>query len=190
MRRITVSYAALFLTLWAATCTSGFAATAARVRYINPRLGYEVNLPTGVVCMISEPDHGCGFNIALRFTEAEFRTDALPVRYMWASGEVNTGDENTLERAVQRAVNTATEGRAGAVVLGRKSYMAAGLPAAEIDISDAAEEGEALEKLVILYRERKGSPNVIYTFGLHTPRANENEDVKLFHVFVSGFRVK
>jgi hypothetical protein len=109
---------------------------------------------------------------------------------MWVSGEMNTGDENTLERAVQRALTVGTAGRAGAIVLGRKSYMAGGLPAAEIDISYNAEEGEALEKVVILYRERRGTPNVIYTFGLHTPRKNENEDVRLFHGFVSGFRVK
>jgi hypothetical protein len=190
MGRITVSYVILFVALCATASTSAFAATPVRGKYANPRLGYEVNLPPGVVCMISEPDRGCGFNIALRFAESEFRTDSLPTRYMWVSGELNTGDVNTLERAVQRAVTVGTTGRAGAVVLGRKSYMAGGLPAAEIDVSYNAEEGEALEKVVILYRERKGGPNVIYTFGLHTPRTNETEDVRLFHEFVSGFRVK
>jgi hypothetical protein len=68
--------------------------------------------------------------------------------------------------------------------------MAGGLPASEIDISYNGEEGEALEKVVILYRERKGAPNVIYTLGLHTPRKNEDDDVRLSHEFVSGFRVK
>ena len=57
-------------------------------------------------------------------------------------------------------------------------------------ISCNAEEGEAREMLVIVYRERKGAANMIYTFGLHTPRGNESEDVRLFHEFVSGFRVK
>ena len=130
------------------------------------------------------------FNISLRFAESEWKSDSLPSRYMWVSGEMNTGDENTLERAVQRAVTVGTEGRAGAMVLGRRSFMASGLPASEIDISYNAEEGEALETVVIVYRERKSAPNVIYTFGLHTPRSNEDDDVRLFHEFVSGFRVK
>jgi hypothetical protein len=186
MGRITVSNVILIMTL----CTAAFAATPVRGKYSNSRLGYEVNLPPGVVCMKSEPDYGCGFNVALRFAESEWKTDSPPARYMWVSGEMNTGDENTLERAVQRAVTLGTAGRAGAIVLGRKSYMASGLPAAEIDISYNAEEGEALENFVILYRERKGTANVIYTFGLHTPRKNEVDDVRLFHNFVSGFRVK
>jgi hypothetical protein len=181
-----VSYILLIVT----SCTAAFAATPVRGKYSNARLAYEVNLPPGVVCMRSEPDHGCGFNVALRFAESEFKTDSLPPRYMWVSGEMNTGGENTLERAVQRAVTMGTAGRAGAIVLGRKSYMVNGLPAAEMDISYSSEDGEALEKVVILYRERKGAPNVIYTFGLHTPRKNEDDDVRLFHVFVSGFRVK
>jgi hypothetical protein len=170
-------------------CTAASAAPV-RGKYSNGKLGYELNLPPGIVCMRSEPDHGCGFNVALRFAESEWKIDSLPSRYIWVVGEMNTGDENTLERAVQRAVTVGTSGRAGAIVLGRKSYMIDGLPAAEIDISYSAEEGEALEKIRILYRERKGAPNVIYTFGLHTPRNNENEDVRLFHEFVSGFRVK
>jgi hypothetical protein len=172
--------------------TLSMAAIAAPVRgkYSNGKLGYELNLPSGVVCMRSEPDHGCGFDVSLRFSESEWKIDSLPSRYMWVSGEMNTGGENTLERAVQRAVMVGTVGRAGAVVLGRRSYMIGGLPAAEIDISYNAEECEALEKIRILYRERKGAPNVIYTFGLHTPRNNENEDVRLFHEFISGFRVK
>lgn len=186
MRHISFFY----LVLLAALSTPVFASSPVRGRYSNDRLGYEVNLPPGVVCMKSEPDHGCGFNVALRFAESEWRTDSLPSRYMWVSGEVNTGDENTLERAVQRVTTVGTEGRAGAMVLGRKSFMASGLPAAEIDISYNAEEGEALEMLVIVYRERKGAANMIYTFGLHTPRGNESEDVRLFHEFVSGFRVK
>jgi hypothetical protein len=190
MGRINVSYVILFATLCAAASTSAFAATSVRGKYSNLRLGYEIKLPPGVVCMTSEPDHGCGFNIALRFAESEFKTDALPARYMWVSGEMNTGNVNTLERAVQRAITVGAAGRAGAVVLGRKSYMAAGLPASEIDISYNAEEGEALEKVIILYRERKSGPNVIYTFGLHTPRTNETEDVRLLHDFISGFRVK
>jgi len=140
--------------------------------------------------MKSEPDHGCGFNVSLRFAESEWKIDSLPSRYMWVSGEVNTGNENTMERAVQRVLAVGTTGRAGAMVLGRRSYMAGGLPASEIDISYHSEEGEALEKLVILYRERKGMPNVIYTFGLRAPRKNEKEDVRLFHDFISGFRVK
>jgi hypothetical protein len=190
MGRITVSYVLLLMTLCTVACMTVFAATAVRGKYSNPRLGYEVNLPPGAVCMLSEPDHGCGFNISLRFAESELKADSLPARHMWVSGEMNTGEENTLERAVQRAVTVATAGRAGALELGRKSYMAGGLPAAEIDISYNSEEGEALEKTVILYRERKGAPNVIYTFGLHTPRKYENDDVRLFHEFVSGFRVK
>jgi hypothetical protein len=161
-----------------------------RGKYSNPTLGYEVSLPPGVVCMRSEPDRGCGFNIALRFAESAWAIDALPLRYMWVSGERNTGDEKTLERAVQKAIALGTSGRAGAMVLGRSSHMEDGLPSTEIDISYSSEEGEALEKLVIIYRERKGAPNVIYTFGLHTPRNNENDDVRLFHKFVSGFRVK
>lgn len=186
MGRTTVFYAALIVTL----CATAFAATPIRGKYANARLGYEVNLPPGIVCMKSEPDHGCGFDISLRFAESEWKTDSLPARYMWVSGEMNTGDENTLERAINRAATVGTAGRAGAMVLGRKSYMLSGLPAAEIDISYNAEEGEALEKVVIVYREHKSSPNVIYTFGLHTPRRNENDDVRLFHEFVSGFRVK
>jgi hypothetical protein len=187
MVRITLSY---ILLLIAGFCAAASAATPARGKYSNTRLGYEVNLPPGVVCMRSDPDRGCGFNIALRFAESEWKTDAPPARYMWVSGELNTGDENTLERAVQRAVTVGTAGRAGAIVLQRKSYMAGGLPASEFDISYNAEEGEAMEKFVILYRERKGAANVIYTFGLHTPRTNENDDVRLFHEFVSGFRAK
>lgn len=147
-------------------------------------------MPPGVVCMRSEPDYGCGFNISLRFAESEWKTDSLPARYMWVSGEINNGGENTLERAVQRAVTVSTAGRVGAIVLGRKSYMSGGLPAAEIDISYNAGEGEAFEKFIILYRERKALANVIYTFGLHTPRENETDDVRLFHKFVSGFRVE
>jgi hypothetical protein len=186
MGYIKVSYLLLILALDMA----GLAATPVRGKYSNPKLGYEVNLPPSVVCMKSEPDHGCGFNVSLRFAESEWKADSPPARFMWVSGEMNTGDENTLERAVQRALTMGTSGRAGAMVLGRRSYMAGGLPAAEIDISYDAEEGEALEKVVILYRERKRVPNVIYTFGLHTPRKNENDDVRLFHEFVSGFRVK
>jgi hypothetical protein len=191
MRRITLSYLFLVIAAFiAALCAAASAATPVRGKYFNTRLGYEVALPPGVVCMRLEPDRGCGFNIALRFAESEWKTDAPPARYMWVSGEFNTGDENTLERAVQRAVNVGTAGRAGAIVLQRKSYMAGALPASEFEISYNAEEGEAIEKFVIMYRERKGSPNVIYTFGLHTPRANENDDVRLFHEFVSGFRAK
>jgi len=186
MRRITLFYVALI----AALSTPMFAASPVRGKYSNERLGFEVNLPPGVVCMKSELDHGCGFNVALRFAESEWKTDSLPARYMWVSGEWNTGDANTLERAVQRDVILGTEGRAGALILGRKSFMAGGLPAAEIDISYNTEEGEALEMLVIVYRERKSASNVIYTFGLHTPRVNEYDDVRLFHEFVSGFRVK
>jgi hypothetical protein len=166
------------------------AVTPVRGKYSNGRLGYEVTLPAGLVCMKSEPDQGCGFNTALRFAESEWKADAPPARYMWVSGEMNTGDENTMERAVQKAVTVNTASRAGAIVLGRKYKMLGGLPAAEIDISYSAEESEALEKLVVIYRERKGAPNVIYTFGLHTPRGNEDDDVRLFHEFVSGFRVK
>jgi hypothetical protein len=186
MGRIILSYAAIL----ALSFSAAFAAMPVHGKYANARLGYEVNLPPGVVCMRSEPDRGCGFNIALRFAESEWKTDALPSRYMWVSGELNTGDENTLERAVQKAITVETAGRAGAMVLGRKSYMVNGLPASEFDISYNAEEGEPMEKIVILYRERKGAPNLIYTFGLHTPRSNESEDVRLFHEFVSGFRVK
>jgi hypothetical protein len=65
-----------------------------------------------------------------------------------------------------------------------------GLPAAKIHISYNAGGGEALENVVIPYSHHKGSPNVIYTFGLHTPRTNENDDVRLFDESVSGFRVK
>lgn len=140
--------------------------------------------------MRSEPDQGCGFNVAMRFTESEWKTDSLPPRYMWVSGELNTGDENTLERAVQKTAREDTDGRAGAMVLGRRYRMIGGLPACEIDFSYNGEESEALEKVVIIYRERKAGPNVIYTFGLHTPRSHEDDDVRLFHEFVSGFRVK
>jgi hypothetical protein len=35
-----------------------------------------------------------------------------------------------------------------------------------------------------------GVPNVIYTFEEHTPSKYENDDVRLFREFVSGFRVK
>jgi hypothetical protein len=126
----------------------------------------------------------------MRFAEVELKPDSLPARYMWVSGELNTGAENTLERAVQKTVTVETTGRAGAVVLNRQSRRASGLPATELEISDNAEDGEALEKIVIVYREHKGSPSVIYTFGLHTPRSNEDGDVRLFHDFVSGFRVR
>lgn len=186
MRRIIIFYVSLLMTL----CTAAMAVTPVRGKYSNPGLGFEVRLPPGVVCMKREPDHGCGFNISMRFTEPEWKTDSLPARYMWVSGEMNTGAENTMERAVQRASMVGTSGRAGASVLRRNSYMAAGLPASEIDISYNGEEGESLEKIVILYRERKRAPNVIYTFGLHTPRKNEDDDVRLFHEFVSGFRVR
>jgi hypothetical protein len=45
-------------------------------------------------------------------------------------------------------------------------------------------------QLVIVPREYKALPNVIYTFGLHAPPTNENHGVRLFHQFVSGFRAK
>ena len=186
MRRIIVPSVSLLLTL----CTAAMAVTPVRGKYSNAGLGFEVRLPPSVVCMRPEPDHGCGFNISMRFTESEWKTDLLPARYMWVSGEMNTGGENTLERAVQRPSMLGTSGCAGASVQRRKSYMAGGAPASEIDISYNGEEGESLEEIVIVYRERKRAPNVIYTFGLHTPRKNEDEDVRLFHEFVSGFRVR
>jgi hypothetical protein len=171
-------------------CTAAIAVAPVRGKYSNPGLAYEVSLPPGVACRSAEPDYGCGFKISVRFTESEWKTDSLPSRSMWVSGEMNAGGENTPERAVQRASMGGTSGRAGASVLRRKSYMAGGLPASEIDISYHGEEGESLEKIVIVYRERKGAPNVIYTFGLDTPRKNEDNDVRLFHEFVSGFRVR
>jgi hypothetical protein len=44
--------------------------------------------------------------------------------------------------------------------------------------------------LAMVYREHKCLANVIYTLELHAPRTNENDDIRLFHQFVSGFRVK
>jgi hypothetical protein len=173
-----------------AICTQALAVSPVRGKYANSRLGYEVKLPSGVVCMRSEPDQGCGFNIALRFTESDWKTDSLPPRYIWVGGELNTGDENTLERAVEKTTRQDTSGRVDTMELGRRYMMIGGLPACEIDFSYSGEENEALGKVVIIYRERKAGPNVIYTFGLHTPRMNEDGDVRLFHEFVSGFRVR
>jgi hypothetical protein len=103
-------------------CAVEFAGTPVRGKYSNPRLGYEVNLPSGVVCMKSEPDHGCEFNISMRLAESEWKTDSLPLWYMWVSGEMNTGGENTLARAIDRAATVGISGRAGAMVLARGSY--------------------------------------------------------------------
>lgn len=178
--------------LWAALIAAAFlpasAATPVRNSYLNARLGYEVRLPADTVCMRSE--FGCGFNLARRFTETEWQTAPLPPRYTWVSAELNTGDVNTLERAVQKAIAANTAGRAGALELGRHYRMIAGQPACEIDFAYNAEENEAWGKVVVIYRERRHAPSVIYTFGVHSLRSTESEDVHLFHDFVAGFRLK
>jgi len=66
-------------------------------KYSNLKLGYEVNLPPGVVCARSETNYGCGFSSMLRLAESEWKTDSLPARYMWASGEINNGSGNEID---------------------------------------------------------------------------------------------
>lgn len=108
----------------------------------------------------------------MRFTESEWKTESLLSRDRWVSGENNASGQNPLQEAARRASIMTTAGLTGASRLRRKSHPADGQAAPEINISRNGGEGRSAEKVVNLYPERKGAPNVIYTLGLHTKRKN------------------
>ncbi len=150
--------------------TVAIAMTRTRRKYSDPGYGSEVSLPPDVIC--ARPDHECGLNISVRFTESEWKTESLLSRDRWVSGESSTSGQNPLLQAARRASIMTTAGLTGALRLRRNSYPADGQAAPEINISRNGGEGRPPEKVVNVYRERKGAPNVIYTLGLHTKRKN------------------
>jgi hypothetical protein len=164
MGSIIISYVPLRMTVG----TVAIGMTEARRKYSDPGPGSEVSLPPDAIC--ARPDHGCGRNISVRFTEFEWKTESLLSRDRWVSGESNTSGPNPLLQAARRASLMVTDGLAGALRLRRKPYLAGGQAAPEISISCNGGEGRSPEKVVNLYRERKGAPTVIYTLGLHTKR--------------------
>ena len=56
MECIAVFYLILFVTI----LHPASAVTPTHGKYSSSRLGYEVTLPSGAVCMRAEPDRGCG----------------------------------------------------------------------------------------------------------------------------------